>query len=134
MEDFVTYEQAVQLKELGFNWPCYRWYHYYPNNEHHFHIADFYEHYNHNDSDFASFSAPTLAQVQKWLREKHYLSIEIYTSLDINSNWEWDGFVKNLNDTLEDEIEDTAISCKTYEEALSTCIDKAIEILINKNK
>lgn len=134
-EDFVTYNQAIQLKELGFDIPVN---HYYKDNKL-IQVSGYFDNYcNVNDNLVfvidECYSAPTFAQVQKWFREKHYLSIEVYTSLDIDSNWEWDGFVKNLNDILEDEIEDTAISCQTYEEALSKCIDKAIEILINKKK
>lgn len=138
-EDFVTYEQAVKLKELGFDWKCYQFYNADKKLWSYTSIGYGDDCRDWNDNDYAIIgnaecSAPTLAQAQKWLREKHYLSIEVYSSLDIDYNHEYDGFIKNLNDASEDEIEDSAISCKTYEEALSKGIDKALELLKQQSK
>lgn len=115
MEDFVTYEQAVKLKELGFDWKvraCYR----------RKLILDFdnphYTHYtepkfihndtmgkrwttNYNDNRCGGgtgkyyYSAPTLAQAQKWLREERGIDIVISPRFDSNSGerigyfWQW---------------------------------------------
>lgn len=83
-EDFVTYEQALALKKLGFDDKVN---HYYDNNGVIDEIlADLsmedptgqYSAYdNCNDGSYNGWiSAPTLAQVQKWLREKKDYHIE----------------------------------------------------------
>lgn len=71
MEDFVSFDQAVKFKELGFDWKCN---HLYPiespNNI--FGISDYYSEAVISDT----ILDPTLSQAQKWLREKHKLWLE----------------------------------------------------------
>ena len=96
-EEYVTYEQAVKLKELGFDWEC-----------------------NHFNPDC---SAIRLDQAQRWLREKHNLSVEPIC----NMVRQW-----NVN-VCEIDNFGTAVYSKmnldTYELALSAGIDKALELL-----
>lgn len=88
MEDFVTYEIAVKLKEKGFKEKCIAYY--WENiNEH---TPSFVVEDNmpdegiciidllseHNKAEWSPFiDAPTISQVLKWLREKHATHIEI---------------------------------------------------------
>ena len=68
-EDFVTYEQALALKKLGFDYKCNHFYHLYDDEEV-ISVSKVYENFNIYDR---MWSAPTLAQTQKWLREKKSL-------------------------------------------------------------
>lgn len=66
-EDFVTYRQAVKLKELGFDWETYAHYHFNKIDG----LPDKYPDVtfdNYNCSSLEMYSAPTLSQAQKWLR------------------------------------------------------------------
>lgn len=71
-EDFVTYEQALQLKQLGFDWKCYTFYHW--DNWCGLSHSGICE--NHNMFE-KCISAPTLAQVMKWLDEKYGIWIQV---------------------------------------------------------
>lgn len=74
MEDFITYQIAVKLKEKGFCEKC-RW-HYYDDTKDKY-MSSVPQCYNHggNTSD-----APTITKVLKWLREKGiHAQIEIST-------------------------------------------------------
>ena len=67
MEDFVTYEQAQRLKALGFDWDCMKGYSHFPGESVRTLNAQ-EENINGKYSKWC-YSAPTLAQAQKWLRE-----------------------------------------------------------------
>lgn len=73
MEDYVTYEQAKTLKDLGFDWECNHWYHI---DEEKLNIS--YDYVNHNTLSPKALSAPTLGQAQKWLFENrsYFISIQ----------------------------------------------------------
>lgn len=70
-EDFVTYGLAIKLKEKEFDYKC----HYcYKNSIIMSHCS---EPLNHN-ADAVTYSAPTISQVLKWLRNTHNLHVETY--------------------------------------------------------
>lgn len=138
--DFVIFEQAYQLKQLGFDWKCN---HIYKNKEHTFFhcLQDAYD--NHNAftkrlTDDLVVSAPTLYQAQKWLREK----CKIFTSINIYfPNYKDDdylfakyGFVyidRRNNRAIRIESDRNNQLFDTYEEALSAVISKALELMEN---
>lgn len=73
-EEYVSYEQAVKLKELGFDYKCYDFFTEdvkLPLSE----IKPFPKPKNWNESE-DKISAPRLDQVQKWLREIKGIDIE----------------------------------------------------------
>lgn len=80
-EEFITYEQAVALKECGFDWEC----------SHYYVVGDKSVSRNYTPLNFNShpheFSAPALAAVQKWLREVHNIHIQIICTT--NKYWMW---------------------------------------------
>ena len=128
-EDFVTYEQAVKLKSLGFDWFCN---HYYDKSEEigEYNDSSFSNYDNFNSIDFVEgiVSAPTLSQAQKWLREVK----KIYVFSHIIGNpprdkckYYWK--VETNNSRTVDSSSITELFL-TYEEALSAGIGRAIEL------
>ena len=141
MEDYVTFEQAKKLKELGFDWECSHYYEGHNNprlkestqfSGEHYYVKDFYHNFNdfnshHGQPGWPNCSAPSLSQAQKWLREVKKINVEVIAcfnrSLDM---WQWDCFIQSLED---DEIDESTISHDTYEKSLSAGIDRALELL-----
>lgn len=125
MEDYVTSEQAKKLKELGFDWEC-----------NHIYKKDFFNQWsffhclqdaygNHNQGgkgEAITISAPTLAQAQKWLREKGKIIL-------INVVPEIKQYYWNLYDESFHFRGACNENYNTYEEALSAGIDKALALL-----
>jgi hypothetical protein len=117
-KEFVTYEQALALKELGFDERCFS--RYYESGK----LADSLSYLHHNY--FGQVNAPLKQQVFRWFREKYNLN----------------GFVFNYSKVWKWKIDLIGISCEdyskeidfiyTYEEAESACLDKLIEICKNK--
>ena len=76
-EDFVTFEQALALKKLGFCEEAIGKYVDCPNDPTLFN-GMLYQSWNLEKDEIL---APTLAQAQKWLRKEKKLSIEPFSSL-----------------------------------------------------
>lgn len=76
MEDFVSYDIAVKLKEKGFNVGCHA---YYEPLKHCLNLSrvlqtnSFAENYN-------CITAPTISQVLKWLRDEKSLHVEVVSA------------------------------------------------------
>ena len=122
-EEYISFEQAVKLKELGFDWETYD---YYYGKDRKFHQSIPLDHNGNDGGRKECCSAPTLAFAQKWLREKHCLSVEPIC----NMVRQW-----NVNVC---EIDNFGIAVyskmnlETYESALSAGIDAALRLLTDK--
>ena len=145
-EDFVTYEQALRLKELGFDWKvraCYRRKLILDDNPHYTEPKFVHNdtmrkrwttNYNDNRCGGGSgkyyYSAPTLAQAQKWLREKE-IEVGVFGDFEgelPTGKWVW--LIRKFNTHLFDTVfTEDDIRFDTYEKALSAGIDKALELL-----
>ena len=68
MKEFVPYNEALALKELGFDEPCFG---YYSNGN------LVYGNHTNNMMQRFRYSAPTHSQAFRWFREKHNLHSEI---------------------------------------------------------
>lgn len=113
-QDFVTYEQAVKLNDLGFNWDC--------------DFIYYLTYHNHNKPIFSRYEtvrdyeaekywyAPTLSQAQKWLREVK--EIYLFVTMEDSQYYWYIGKEFQIG------------NCKSYEEALSAGIDEALKKLI----
>jgi len=106
-KEFVTYEQAMALKELGFDERCFT--RYYESGK----LADGLSYLHHNY--FGQVNAPLYQQAFRWFREKYNLHILINVKDGI---WYFERFSIN--------------GFNTYEEAESACLDKLIETVKNK--
>jgi len=126
-KEFIPYEQALALKELGFDEPCLAKYIKYDN--------DIVENYNQFNIYFienletTSLLKPLYQQAFRWFREKYELSYCIesfYTD-------EWFYFWKILGkDRNYSEIQD--YNNNKYEEAELECLKKLIEIVKSYDK
>ena len=120
-KEFCTYKQALALKELGFDEPCFG---YFNTDEELVYGIDiktikYVLKYHKKDE---SVLAPLYQQAFRWFREKHNLVFN-FISYNIVKPGEYHWSI-----TWNDEAKATGI-VKTYEEAESACLDKLIEII-----
>ena len=116
-KEFVPYEQALALKELGFDEKCGACYY----------KKFYYEigyHKVYRDFNFVQLtvSAPTFSQAIRFFREKYMLSGEIYIFKNI---WNFD--IEDIKTSMQ--LYTSDIMCyNSYEEAELACLVKLIEI------
>ena len=118
-KEFVTYNQALALKELGFDERCFS--RYYESGK----LADSLSYLHHNH--FGQVNAPTYQQAFRWFREKHNLYVDIF--VDDNKTF---GFMIT-HFTSEGRV-DSPVKYNhiTYEESEQACLDRLVEIVKNK--
>ena len=127
-KEFVPYEPALELKELGFNEPCIMQWTYAPelifctSTWAHPKLKTNKESYS--DSGGDCISAPTFSQAFRWFREKRQLPSWVYTS---NNQKYWYSVLKDGSMIVADYK-----PFKSYEEAELACLRKLIEIVKNK--
>ena len=102
-KEFVPYELAIQLKQLGFDVPSVSGYSY-------------------PDSDNILTQAILFQQAFRWFRDKYNLKPQITTTWD-----EWDFYIpeSEYNDIPIRQSSDTW----TYEDAELACLKKLIEVV-----
>jgi hypothetical protein len=130
-KEFVKYNEALALKELGLDEPCLAWYN--PNQL----IYAIEIGYVKNSEKWIyknQCSAPTYSQTFKWFRDKHnlYQIINVFV-------WDYDKkqmafsvlTYTNPLDATSKKSSDSKVY-GTYEEAELECLKKLIEIVKNK--
>jgi hypothetical protein len=115
-KEFVSYEQALALKKLGFSEPCLGTYYYAGK------VLDISEYINHGKY---TVLAPLKQQVFRWFREKYGIWSFTYPSA-YGKDWKYH-IQKWSNLEKWGEVWE-GNSYYTYEEAENACIDKLIEI------
>jgi hypothetical protein len=127
-KEFIKYEQALALKELGFDEPCFT---FYPkegkmgfDGKYHS-IKEGYKNSTVNaiwikryKNDFECVTAPTFSQAFRWFREKHGLYSFVF-KFDGGFGYE----------TYKEGVTQTNESFDTYDEAELACLKKLIEIV-----
>lgn len=122
-KEFIPYEQALQLKELGFDEPCFGYYYTLDNKK----VGlEMYIDVQHQDTYFVQ--APLYQQAFRWFRENYkcefHIECRTHTSVKYYEVFLFDGnkhsmvFGKSL----------------TYEEAELECLKKLIEIVKQHEK
>jgi hypothetical protein len=114
-KEFVTYIQAVDLKELGFDERCFT--RYYESGK----LADSLSYLHHNY--FGQVNAPLYQQAFRWFRDKHQLQHEIV--YDMSDDLINKVYVYTIFGT------DRSEEYKTYEDAEEGCINELIKIVKN---
>ena len=118
-KEFIPYEQALELKELGFNDLCLF---YYGDNE-------ALRIYHQSEIEEDLIGAPLYQQAFRWFREKY----DLFGCIDLQacnpSHW----FIRidkiDINDYLY-HSEDENIQYNTYEEAELACLTKLIKLIL----
>jgi hypothetical protein len=115
-KEFVPYGLALELKELGFDEPCFGYYH---NLGLHQLLLSQRDLRADNNDSIEYCVAPTYSQAFRWFREKYALCIVIKPiddkNLELGYNLLKNGLMMG--------------SHPTYEEAELACLQKLIEIL-----
>ena len=118
--EFVSYEEALELKQLGFDEPCLGRYDPLkvlvtisrPNNN---------SYYKGSVPSF--ISAPLYQQAFRWFREKHKLVSCIRTNFNVDFYYEI--YIDHMNEMMSDYY-------KTYEESELECLKELIQIVKSK--
>lgn len=133
--EFIPYTQALELKELGFNEPCWAWYNISDEDvrccysEGRSPITNIQEEWNAkiDNKPVENIGLPTFSQAFKFFREKYKLHIEIrsYTARFFTI------VIQECKDIVK-YIEYGGINLKfnTYEEAEQACLERLIEITL----
>jgi hypothetical protein len=128
MKDFIPYELALELKQLGFDKWCYSVY------DRNSRLCDTYESTRwQNENPELITRAPLYQQAFRWFREKYSLHADIGEESDWeenNESWSFDIYKYKLgnNDAMISNCE----TFNTYEEAELECLIKLIEIVKTK--
>ena len=118
-KEFVPYEEALALKELGFDEPCFAVY---------FNTTQqlYFDKYINEFNKEVRTLAPTFSQAFRWFREKHNLigGVQYIGGLKPETTW-WDIYVIGHFNT---DIGEMSMEYQPYEEAELACLKKLIEI------
>ena len=124
-KEFIPYEQALELKELGFNEPCFYPFTNFSDLEWSKVDSCYADFKNWNDKRYGVVSAPLYQQAFRWLRYKHNCVCEIIRKEDGNHS-EFIGWVY-IDGRKIDVV--SYWDSKSYEEAELACLIKLIEII-----
>jgi len=122
-KEFVSYEQAVALRELGFDEECFS---FFEEVDVLYNSEGTYK-YNDNVWEESEVIAPLKQQVFRWFRESYrlYSTIIFRVSMEDNNEY-WDWLIKGEEVVYR--------HFNTYEEAENACIDKLIELAKQQDK
>jgi hypothetical protein len=122
--EFVPYEIALALKELGFDEPCFGYYNY--NGTHFFN-------YKPKTDDKNLTKAPLYQQAFRWFREKYVLLGFIEPANGYEDKSLFAFYIcddeQNIVDDSHSYSKDSSLHFRTYEEAELECLKKLIEIV-----
>jgi hypothetical protein len=120
-KDFIPYEQALALKELGFDEPCFGEYRQWDGGKPYLQLYQDLDGCSTDPADYEYTTeciAPTYSQAFRWFREKYGLCLVIKPiddkKLDLGYNLLKNGLIINAH--------------LTYEEAELACLKKLIEL------
>lgn len=126
-KEFIPYEQALELKELGFNQPCFAFYGLSRDDYKTIRLSifqnlktDYLPDIHHLD---VTCDAPLYQQAFRFFREKY----KLLSFVDIDSSY------RIYCDDIKFDLDIDSRIFKTYEEAELECIKKLIEIAKEQN-
>jgi hypothetical protein len=137
-KDFIPYQEAFELKELGFDKPCFRWY------DERWGDDLQQDKFNTNKDLFMTdldCSAPLYQQAFRWFREKHKLFSTILPFQDIEDDIRLCYYycIINLDECKDEDIlcnesslGASDINFSSPEVAELACLKELIEIVKNK--
>jgi hypothetical protein len=125
-KEFAPYEPSLNLKELGFNEPCFAWYDgRYP--------SSINQDYCKNSEEWLNTihcATPTFSQAFRWFREKH----KLYHTINMFGDWDKPQYSYLVSGrTMNNPAHMWHFEDKdSHEEAELACLIKLIEIIKNK--
>jgi hypothetical protein len=135
-KEFIPYEQALALKELGFDEPCIAFYE--PNNEKVMIVGVPQRYNNPTLLRLKDFCAPTYSQAFRWFREKYSWQHSMEPTADQHrfevgyNYWIWNSKTGEEYHTMPKNRPTGDWEYETYEESELECLKKLIEIVKNK--
>lgn len=122
-EQFIPYEQALALRDLGFDEQCFlNWY--VPDNS-----APILEDVNDDIINNYYIKAPLWQQAFDWFREKHSLYFEIFNSpMYVQNAWKFRTYTIDNSRLRNASISE---NFGTYEEVKLACLIKLISLIKN---
>ena len=118
-KEFIPYKQAIALKKLGFDEPCFGCYD--EKTIFGLTVMSIKQYYTNSKEDTWNCAAPLYQQAFRWFREKHNLDSSIALVADGY------GFYIHKNRNYTNKGENYGMHI-TYEEAELACLDKLIEL------
>jgi hypothetical protein len=125
MKDFIPYQQALDLKELGFDESCLGFYEFGSMDEE-WHLRTKYVSKNEYNDVIHILKAPLYQQAFDFFREKYGLWQTVLQNTDID--WTYD--ILPINGIHDYKLIDVF---EEYNEAKQACLEKLIEIVKTKN-
>lgn len=145
-KEFVPHKQSIELKELGFDEPCFGYY--FGEYDDEYDECVFLEVHNLKSQSYIEkrenngVLAPTYSQAFRWFREKYGLRNSITDFIDDETGIEWDYEIAIIGTDVDEKgnykpivdysTDDETRKFKTYEEAELSCLRKLIEICTKK--
>ena len=124
--EFVSYEMALALKELGFNEPCFTYYYNVSGNLRTNISVDVDNGWTYFPNKKSIILAPTFSQAFRFFREKY----------NLHSNIKCVNTTHNNHFRFEIELKGETLACRnkidSYEDAELMCLRKIIETIKNK--
>ena len=121
-QNFVTHDQALALKELGFDEPCFAYF-----KDEEFQYPNLYEPFKNSEQKSWFVTAPLKQQAFKWFRDKY----NIHGIVAYYGKNQW--FIEVLDYKGNELIQIEDNTFWSYGEAESICIDKLIQIIKERN-
>ena len=112
VKDFIQYTEALELKQLGFDEPC-------------FGVYATKDGYVRKSAYDENGDAPTYSQAFRWFRDNGKV-VEIFSQLLPSNKYKWGFKIQG--------VEGITDGFFTYEEAELACLKKLIEIVKGGNK
>jgi len=123
-KEFIPRQEALELRQLGFNEPCFCWY-----NSQGDLLSDITIGYGTNDflytqedMDVNQWIVPTYSQAFRWFREKH----NCHHTINLNKKYVGIAYSSVVNFSIDE--------FNTYEEAELACLVKLIELVKTREK
>ena len=140
-KEFVPYQPSLDMKELGFDEPCFGYY-LCKNSAFGIYLGITCDWIDLLPYDSSSCKAPTFQQAFRWFREKYELRNSITDFIDDKTGIEWDYEIAIIGTDLDEKgnykplvdysTDDETRKFKTYEEAELACLIKLIELVKTK--
>jgi hypothetical protein len=135
-EEFVSYEIALKLKELGFDEPCFTYYYNISGKLRTGIVVNIHNAWTYAGTKKLGFTlAPLYQQVFRWFREKHNWQSSIEATNDQHSHelgynyFIWNNITGEEHHTMPKDRPSGDWCFTTYEEAQLSCIMDLISII-----